>query len=646
MQIPCTDGPPTRPVVLLAPGGERAILFVGGRRRAGPIMREADDVVLPISEVAARLGIDDSAWVAFGRDKAKVSIAAVTDAWQRSDPAQGGRRGRLILVTAITPTKAGEGKTTTSIGLADALALAGKRSALALREPSLGPSLGMKGGATGGGLASVHPEQEINLHFTGDMHAITTANNWLAALLDNELHFGNALALDPRQVTFHRVIDMDDRALRHAVIGLGGRTDGMPREEEFLITAASEVMAAFCLAADATDLERRCNQIMLGWRRDGTPVSAGELGNGGAGASMAALLEEAFQPNLVQSLAGTPALIHGGPFANIAHGTNSIVATRLALSHAEYVVTEAGFGSDLGAEKFVDIAARAGGFAPDVIVLVASVRALKLHGGLPEKELASANAAALERGLANLDAHLAITRRIGVPVVVAVNRFPADTVEELDMVVRHCAEHGVAAAVSEVFAHGGEGGLALAREVIAAAETPAMAAAQAAHTTQAASTTHTASTTSTTSTASTTRTRPNDSPSTLPRATAGLPFSAHPFYEEGLPVSETLSILAHDVYGASGVVLESKAQATLYRLQRAGLDHLPVCVAKTQYSLSDEAGRGGVVEEPWQLHVRELRPSTGAGFIVALAGDIMTMPGLPKEPAGLALRAENKMAAL
>ncbi|MBX5464115.1 MAG: formate--tetrahydrofolate ligase [Clostridia bacterium] len=542
----------------------------------------------PLAEVAAELGLDESEWEPYGREAAKVTLEALR---RRGAAGPAGRLaplpGRLVLVTAITPTSAGEGKTTTSIGLADALRRLGRRAAVALREPSLGPALGAKGGATGGGRASLVPADRINLHFTGDLHAVTAANNLLAALIDNRLHYGGQPALDPRRIAFHRALDMDDRALRRVVIGLGGPTGGVPREEEFQITAASEVMAVLCLASDSDDLEARLGRIIAGWTRDGRPVTAADLG---AAPAMAALLGTALQPNLVQTLEGTPALVHGGPFANIAHGANSILATRLALATAEVTVTEAGFGSDLGAEKFADITARAGGFAPSAVVLVASLRALKLHGGADRKALDEEDLAALERGLANLDAHLRITGQMGVPVVVAVNRFPGDSEAELERVLAHCAERGVPAALSEVYARGGEGGLELAERVLEALERSPGAA------------------------------------------------SFRPFYEEGLPAAETLERLARDVYGARGVAFSREAEAALGRLERAGLDRLPVCVAKTQYSLADDAALGGTPREPWTLHVRELRASAGAGFLVALTGEILTMPGLPKEPAALSIR--------
>ncbi|MDI3317696.1 MAG: formate--tetrahydrofolate ligase [Bacillota bacterium] len=552
-------------------------------------MTPARPSVRPIAEVAAELGLEEPEWEPYGRDVAKVTMEALERRGVTGEPGRplGRLPGRLVLVTAITPTTAGEGKTTTSIGLADALRRLGHRAAVALREPSLGPALGAKGGATGGGLASLVPADRINLHFTGDLHAITTANNLLAALIDNHLHHGGEPALDPRRITFHRALDMDDRALRHVVIGLGGATGGVPREEAFLITAASEVMAVFCLASGTADLEARLGRILVGWSRDGQPVTAADLG---AAPAMAALLGTALQPNLVQTLEGTPALVHGGPFANIAHGANSILATRLGLASAEITVTEAGFGSDLGAEKFADITARAGGFTPSAVVLVASVRALKLHGGVDRKALEREDLPALERGLPNLGAHLRIVEQMGVPVVVAVNRFPSDSEAELERVLAYCSEQGVPAALSEVYARGGEGGLALAERVLEA----------------------------------------------LAASPGEAPF--RPFYGEALPVTETLESLARRVYGASGVEYAKEAETALRQLERAGLDRLPVCVAKTQYSLSDDPKLGGTPRGPWTLHVRELRPSAGAGFVVALTGEILTMPGLPRHPAALSVR--------
>jgi formate--tetrahydrofolate ligase len=542
-----------------------------------------------MEEVAERLGLRQEEWEPYGWDAVKVRWRALEEAGVLGPAAVAAPslRGQLVLVTAVNPTPLGEGKTTTSIGLADALRLLGRRAAVALREPSLGPSLGQKGGGTGGGRAQLVPADRINLHFTGDIHAVTSANNLLAAVVDNHLHHGNALALDPRQILVHRALDMDDRALRRVVVGLGGRTGGVPREEEFVITAASEVMAVLALASDLEDLEARLGRIVVGFTPDAGPVRAADLGADGP---MAALLADALRPNLVRTLEGTPAFVHAGPFANIAHGTSSILATRFALARSEVVVTEAGFGADLGAEKFVDLVAPVGGFSPDAVVLVATVRALMHHGGADAAH-GERDAAALERGLDHLDAHLALLERAGLRVVVAVNRFPDDREGEIARVAAHCRDRAVPCAVSDAYERGGEGARELAERVA-----EALAEAARDH-------------------------RP-------PR----------PFYPPGTPTTEALERVARGVYGAAGVVYERAAEASLRRYARWGYDRLPVCVAKTQYSLTDDPAVRGVPDRPWSLHVREARLSAGAGFVVALTGEILTMPGLPRDPQALHIR--------
>ena len=521
----------------------------------------------PIAEIAAKLDINESALELYGPYKAKIA--------QPAGPA----RGKLILVTAITPTSAGEGKTTTSIGLADAMARLGMRVCLALREPSLGPVFGIKGGAAGGGYAQVVPMEDINLHFTGDMHAITAANNLLCAMLDNHMQQGNALGIDPRRVIFTRVLDMNDRALRNITIGLGGKVNGVPREDHFMITVASEVMAILCLASDLEDLKKRFGDILVAYSYDGKPVYARDLHAEGA---MAALMKDAIKPNLVQTLEGTPCLMHGGPFANIAHGCNSVQATKLALGLADIAITEAGFGADLGAEKFMDIKCRKAGLAPDCIVLVATVRALKYNGGVAKADLNTPNLAALEHGICNLDAHLDNMEKFGVPVVVAINAFPTDTEEEVAFIREHCAKRGVRVALSEVFAKGGEGGEALANEVLAV----------------------------------------------LDEGKADF----HMLYEDELPLEDKIRRIAKEIYGALGVTIAPAAHKELQNITEMGYGHLPVCVAKTQYSLSDDPALLGRPTE-FVVNVRTARLAAGAGFVVVETGAIMTMPGLPKVPA-------------
>ena len=527
--------------------------------------------MLPIDQVAAGLGIAAEDLEPYGRYKAKLNLEPIR---------RRARQGRLILVTAISPTPAGEGKTTTSVGLADALHRLGKRVVLALREPSLGPVFGIKGGAAGGGYAQVVPMEDINLHFTGDFHAIGAANNLLAAMLDNHIQQGNELGLDVKQITWKRCVDMNDRQLRNIVCGLGGRMQGVPREEGFDITVASEVMAALCLADDLMDLKARLAQIIVGYTYAGEPVTAGDLKAAGA---MAALLKDAIKPNLVQTLEHTPALVHGGPFANIAHGCNSVAATDAALRLGDYVVTEAGFGADLGAEKFLDIKCRSAGLDPDAVVIVATVRALKYHGGAPRTELKKENLAALERGLPNLLRHVEnITQVYGLPAVVAINRFDCDTEAELEMIRGACARYGVAVALSEVWARGGAGGEALAYEVLAAID-------------------HKLS-----------------------------PYT--PAYPDEMPLREKIEAVATRIYRADGVHFLPAAERELGRLEKLGFGRLPVCMAKTQYSFSDDAQKLGAPEH-FNITVRKVRICAGARFVVAYTGDIMTMPGLPKRPA-------------
>ena len=525
----------------------------------------------PIREIAEKLNLTEDDIELYGKYKAKIAL----DVWQRVKDRP---NGKLILVTAINPTPAGEGKTTTSVGLADAFHRQGKKTAVALREPSLGPCFGLKGGAAGGGYAQVVPMEDINLHFTGDFHAITTAHNLLAAVIDNHIQQGNALDIDVRRITWKRVLDLNDRALRHVVIGLGGKAHGVPRETGFDITVASEMMAILCLADGLEDMKRRLGEIIVAYTRDGRAVRAKELGVTGA---LTLLFKDAIKPNLVQTLEGTPAFIHGGPFANIAHGCNSIMATKFALKFADYVVTEAGFGADLGAEKFLDIKCRFAGFHPDAVVIVATVRALKMHGGLAKTELTKVDMAALEKGLANLEKHIENIQAFGLPAVVAINAFPTDTPEELAFVEKKCQEHGVEVALSEVWAKGGAGGLALEEKVEAATK------------------------------------KPNN---------------FHVLYDVEDSIPEKITKVAQTVYGADGVDFTDAAQKQLQEIEALGLDKMPVCMAKTQYSLSDDATKLGR-PTGFRITVRELRVSAGAGFIVALTGNILTMPGLPKKPA-------------
>ena len=525
----------------------------------------------PITEIAARAGIDDKYIEQYGRYKAKIDYALLNESDRRD--------GKLILVTAITPTPAGEGKTTTTIGLADGLSRLGKRTVVALREPSLGPVFGVKGGAAGGGYAQVVPMEDINLHFTGDFHAIGAANNLLAAMLDNHIYQGNALNIDPRRITWRRCVDMNDRQLRFVTDGLGGRVNGVPREDGFDITVASEIMAVFCLATDIDDLKERLSRIVVAYTYDERPVTAGQLGAVGA---MAALLKDALKPNLVQTLEGTPAFVHGGPFANIAHGCNSVIATRMARKLGDYAVTEAGFGADLGAEKFLDIKCRAAGIKPDAVVMVATVRALKMHGGLAKTELGTENLAALEAGIPNLLRHVSnITTVYKLPCVVAVNRFPTDTDAEIALVIEKCRALGVNVVLSTVWAEGGAGGIALAEEVVKLCE-----------------------------------------------AENNFTFS----YELDGTIEEKVEAIARRIYRADGVSFAPAAKKQIATLTALGYDKLPICVAKTQYSFSDDPQKLGA-PEGFTVTVRKVKVSAGAGFLVVLTGDIMTMPGLPKSPA-------------
>ena len=527
----------------------------------------------PIEEIAVKLGLTLDDLELYGKYKAKVTL----DAWQRVKDKP---NGKLILCTAINPTPAGEGKTTTSVGLADALSRRGRKAAAALREPSMGPCFGMKGGAAGGGYAQVVPMEDINLHFTGDFHAITTAHNLLAAIIDNHIQQGNALDLDVRRITWKRVLDLNDRALRHVVIGMGGKAHGVPRETGFDITVASEMMAILCLSRDLMDMKERLGRIVIGYTRSGRAVRADELGATGA---LTLLFKDAIKPNLVQTLEGTPVFIHGGPFANIAHGCNSIMATKFALKFADVVVTEAGFGADLGAEKFLDIKCRFAGISPDAVVIVATVRALKMHGGLSKKELEKVDMTALKKGMANLAKHIENVQKFGLPAVVAVNAFPTDTSEELDFVRRECETLGAEVALSEVWAKGGEGGEALAEKVEAALQKKA---------------------------------------------------DFRYIYDEKETVPEKIGKIAREIYGAAGVDFTKEAQRELEELEALGFDKMPVCMAKTQYSLSDDAALLGR-PEGFRITVRELRLAAGAGFVVALTGSILTMPGLPKHPAAM-----------
>lgn len=539
--------------------------------------------MLKIGSVAENLGISEEDIEPYGHYKAKLSEELFTKTASNPD-------GKLILVTAINPTPAGEGKTTMSVGLAEAMAKIGKNAVLALREPSLGPVFGIKGGAAGGGYAQVVPMEDINLHFTGDMHAITAANNLLCALLDNHMQQGNALGIDQRRIMIDRCMDMNDRALRNIIAGLGGKVNGVPRQDSFRITVATEVMAILCLAADLTDLKERLGKILVAYTYDGKPVYARDLGAQGA---MTALLKDALKPNLVQTLENTPAIMHGGPFANIAHGCNSIRATKLALKLGDYCITEAGFGADLGAEKFFDIKCRFAGLKPDCAVLVATIRALKYNGGVPKAELTAENAEALKKGIVNLKTHIENIRKFGVPVVVAINRFYTDTDAEIAVIKDFCKDMGVEVSLAEVFAKGGEGGKDLAEKVCATIE-----------------------------------------------KCGGCQTSFKPLYDEKLPIKEKIETIAREIYRADGVQYTAQAEKAIKEIEGLGFDRIPVCVAKTQYSLSDDPNKLGKPEN-FKITVRDVKLSAGAGFVVALTGDIMVMPGLPKAPAALKIDCDN-----
>ena len=528
--------------------------------------------MLPITEIAKTAGVDEKYLEQYGKYKAKVDYNILRDMADKPN-------GKLVLVTAINPTPAGEGKTTTTVGLADGMRRIGKNVLVALREPSLGPVFGVKGGAAGGGYAQVVPMEDINLHFTGDFHAIGAANNLLAAMLDNHIYQGNALNIDPRQIVWRRCVDMNDRQLRFVVDGLGGKTNGVPREDGYDITVASEVMAVLCLASDISDLKLRLSRLVVAYTRDGKPVTAGDLNAQGA---MAALLKDALKPNLVQTLEHTPAFVHGGPFANIAHGCNSVTATKIALKLSDYTITEAGFGADLGAEKFLDIKCRMAGLKPSCVVLVATVRALKYNGGVPKAETGKENLEALEKGLPNLLRHVEnITKVYKLPCVVAINRFPQDTEAELTLVEKKCKELGVNVALSEVWGKGGEGGIELAKEVIRLCE------------------------------------QPND-----------FTFS----YELDLPIKEKIEAIVKKIYHGDGVTFTANAEKQIKTLTELGYDKMPICMAKTQYSFSDDQTKLGA-PRGFTVTVRNVKVSAGAGFLVALTGEIMTMPGLPKVPA-------------
>lgn len=534
------------------------------------IAKQAD--IKPISDIAEKLGISADELEFYGKYKAKLPLSLLKKYENKED-------GKLILVTAINPTPAGEGKTTVTVGLGEAMNRIGKKAVIALREPSMGPVFGIKGGAAGGGYAQVIPMEDINLHFTGDMHAITAANNLLCAIIDNHIQQGNELRIDPRRILFKRCLDMNDRALRNVVIGLGGKVNGVPREDGFMITVASEIMAILCLSSGIKDLKNRLGSILTAYTYDGTPVYARDLNAVG---SMAALLKDAIKPNLVQTLENTPALMHGGPFANIAHGCNSVTATRLALKLGDYCITEAGFGADLGAEKFLDIKCRCAGLKPSCVVIVATIRALKYNGGVPKTELSKENTVALKNGIVNLETHIENMRKYGLPVVVAINRFATDTEAEIETIEAFCKEKDVPVSLTEVFARGGEGGKELAEKVVKTIETK----------------------------------------------------EAHfkPIYDEKLSIKEKLNVLAKEIYRAGDVVFTSNAEKAISEIEKLGKDKLPICVAKTQYSLSDDPQKLGS-PKGFTLTVRDVCLSAGAGFIVALTGDIMTMPGLPKQPA-------------
>ena len=533
----------------------------------------------PITQVGAELGIGEDELELYGKYKAKLDLSVWERLKDRPD-------GKLVLVSAINPTPAGEGKTTNTVGIGDALRRLGKKVVLALREPSLGPCFGVKGGAAGGGYAQVVPMEDINLHFTGDIHAVSSATNLLAAVIDNHLQHGNELNIDPRRITWRRVLDLNDRALRQIVLGLGGKTNGIPRESGFDIAVASELMAVLCLASGLDDMKARINRIIVAYTSDNRPVTVADLKVAGA---LTLLLKDAIKPNLVQTLENTPIFVHGGPFANIAHGCNSVMASKFALKLGDILVTEAGFGADLGAEKFLDIKCRMAGLKPDVVVLVATVRALKYQGGVAKADLDAVNLAALEKGMANLEKHIENIGKFGLPTVVAINAFPTDTAEELALVRQKCAALGAAVAVSEVWAKGGEGGKAVAELVLQAIEHPS---------------------------------------------------EFRFLYDETLPIKEKIATIAREIYGADGVNYSKTAEKTIRELTVLGFDHTPICMAKTQYSLSDDASLLGR-PSGFTITVREVRISAGAGFLVCLTGEIMTMPGLPKQPAAEKMDIDN-----
>lgn len=543
------------------------------------IAQEAE--IIHIKEVAAQLGIDEDDLELYGKYKAKLSDELIERVKNQKD-------GKLILVTAINPTPAGEGKTTTSVGLGQAFGKLGKKAVLALREPSLGPCFGIKGGAAGGGYAQVVPMEDLNLHFTGDFHAITSANNLLAALLDNHMQQGNLLHIDPKQIVWKRCMDMNDRVLRNIVVGLGNKMDGTVREDHFVITVASEIMAVLCLAEDMADLKKRLGRIIVAYTFEGKPVTAEELQATGA---MAALLKDAMKPNLIQTLEHTPAIIHGGPFANIAHGCNSVRATKTALKLADYVVTEAGFGADLGAEKFMDIKCRIAGLKPDAVVLVATVRALKYNGGVPKAELSKENLDALKKGIVNLEKHIENLQKYQVPVVVTLNSFVTDTKAETEFVEQFCKARGCEFALSEVWEKGGEGGIALAQKVLETLETKES--------------------------------------------------QFKPIYEDSCSLTDKIEIVAKEIYGADGVTYAPAALKELKRIEELGMGNFPICMAKTQYSLSDDQTKLGR-PTGFSVHVREVYASAGAGFVVAITGAIMTMPGLGKNPAAYHINVDDK----
>lgn len=535
----------------------------------------------PIMNVAEKIGLKADEVELYGNYKAKVSLKV----WDRI---KDNPDGKLVLVTAINPTPAGEGKSTTTVGLGQGLQKINRKTIIALREPSLGPCMGVKGGAAGGGYSQVVPMEDINLHFTGDLHAITTAHNLLAAMLDNHIHQGNELNIDPRRITLKRVIDLNERALRNVIVGLGGRAQGVPREDGFDITVASEVMAILCLANDLMDLKERLGRIIVGYTYDRKPITAHDLKANGA---MALLLKDAIKPNLVQTLENVPAFIHGGPFANIAHGCNSVTATKLGLKLADYVITEAGFGADLGAEKFFDIKCRFAGLKPDAVVIVATVRALKMHGGLQKDELANEDLDALAKGFTNLEKHIENVKKFGVPLIVAINNFPTDTDKEVEFIKGRCEQMGVEVSRSEVWAKGGEGGVDLAEKLVNLIENQES--------------------------------------------------KFNVLYDENMSIKEKIATIAKEIYGADGVIFDKKAETNIKQLEKLNLDKMPICMAKTQYSFSDDPSLLGRPSN-FEITVREIKVSAGAGFLVALTGEVMTMPGLPKVPAATKMDIDEK----